>query len=216
MFFMNKKKLFTLLGIILILSVASVPLWRFSQHLNQQTEPKSVQTKKPKVKKHVVTWGYPFARLYQKKIKFKSGQKYGDTDILRRVYPSKSYFHDGYDYGFSEVGHSTVLAVHAGVVKRVHYRAGMGLYIWVISDDGYVEVYQEGFLSITDIYVKKGQRVKLGQKLGKLTGSHIHLGITKTDKNYIDKYGDPCKNWWKDNGTWLDPMKIIEDDLAKK
>lgn len=102
-----------------------------------------------------MTWGYPFKRYMKKKIKFKSGQKFGQTDVIRRYYPTKSYFHDGYDFGFSEVGHSTVYAVHAGTVHRVKYARGLGLYVWVISDDGYVEIYQEGFLSITDIYVKK-------------------------------------------------------------
>ena len=164
---------------------------------------------------HKVTWGYPFKRLYEKKIKFKSGQKFGETDVIRRYYPTKSYFHDGYDFGFSEVGHSTVYAVHAGKVHQVKYAPGLGLYVWVISKDDYVEIYQEGFLSITDIYVKKGQELKLGQKIGRLTGSHIHLGITKTDKNYIDKHGVPCRNYWRNNGTWLNPMKIIEDDIAK-
>ena len=78
--------------------------------------------------------------------------------------------------------------MHAGTVHRVKYAPGLGLYIWIISDDGYVEVYQEGFLSITDIYV---------------------------NKDYIDKKHDntPCKYYWKDNGTWLNPMKIIEDNL---
>lgn len=105
--------------------------------------------------------------------------------------------------------------MHAGTVHKVKYAPGLGLYVWVISNDGYVEIYQEGFLSITDIYVKKGQKIKLGQKIGRLTGSHIHLGITKTDKKYIDKHGVPCRYYWKDNGTWLNPMKIIEDDIAK-
>lgn len=159
-------------------------------------------------------WAYPFKRLTQKQVKFKSGQKFGKTDFLRRVKP-KSYFHDGYDFGFSEVGHSTVYAVHPGVVHKVKYRPGMDLYIWIISPDGYVQVYQEGFLNDTDIYVKKGQHVKLGQKIGRLTGSHIHLGITKTSKHYIDKHGDPCRNWWRNNGTWLDPMAIIDQDQKR-
>ena len=171
--------------------------------------------KKHKKVVHKVTWGYPFKKLYEKKIKFKSGQKFGETDVIRRYYPTKSYFHDGYDFGFSEIGHSTVYAVHAGTVHKVKYAPGLGLYVWVISKDGYVEIYQEGFLSITDIYVKKGQKIKLGQKIGRLTGSHVHLGITKTDKDYIDKHGVPCHYYWKDNGTWLNPMKIIEDDIAK-
>ena len=212
----TESKFALLAALIAILAFASIPLWQNNLNsLRPQTH--TVKKKKTAKKKKVVhvTWGYPFKKLYEKKIKFKSGQKFGETDVIRRVYPSKSYFHDGYDFGFSEVGHSSVYAVHAGTVHRVKYAPGLGLDIWIISDDGYVEVYQEGFLSITDIYVKKGQKVKLGQKIGKLTGSHIHLGVTKTDKDYIDKKHDntPCKYYWKDNGTWLNPMKIIEDNL---
>ena len=184
----TESKFALLAALIAILAFASIPLWQNNLNsLRPQTH--TVKKKKTAKKKKVVhvTWGYPFKKLYEKKIKFKSGQKFGETDVIRRVYPSKSYFHDGYDFGFSEVGHSSVYAVHAGTVHRVKYAPGLGLYIWIISDDGYVEVYQEGFLSITDIYVKKGQKVKLGQKIGKLTGSHIHLGVTKTDKDYIDK-----------------------------
>ena len=215
---MKKKTVFLLiLGIIAIVLFAAKPLFNSNNLLNFNNHPKQttkVKKKKKKVKTVPITWGYPFKRLYEKKIKFKTGQMYGKTDVLRRTKP-KSYFHDGYDFGFSEVGHSSVLAVHSGKVHRVHFRPGMGLYVWVISKDGYVQVYQEGFLSITDIYVKKGQHVKLGQKIGRLTGSHIHLGVTKTDKHYIDKHGDPCGNWWKNNGTWLNPMEIINKNLAE-
>lgn len=211
-----KKSLKLILAalVIVIVVFASKPLWQTHSHSPAQTTIKKTKADKKKKREKVVpvTWGYPFKRLYQKKIKFDSGQKFGETDVMRRIKP-KSYFHDGYDFGFSEVGHSPVLAVHPGVVHKVKYRPGMDLYVWVISPDGYVEVYQEGFLSITDIYVKKGQKVKLGQKIGKLTGSHIHLGITKTNRHYIDKHGDPCGNWWKNNGTWLNPMKVISSNL---
>lgn len=214
----TESKISLYVALIAIIFFASIPLWHIDLN-SSRPQTHVVKKKKAKKKKKIyqVTWGYPFKRLYEKKINFKSGQKFGKTDVLRRYYPTKSYFHDGYDFGFSEVGHSTVYAVHAGIVHQVKYAPGLGLYIWVISKDGYVEVYQEGFLSITDIYVKKGQRVKLGQKLGKLTGSHLHLGVTRTDKDYIDKKHDntPCKYYWKDNGTWLNPMKIIEDDLRK-
>lgn len=209
----KQGKIFFIIAFIAIILFACVPLSKknllFTKH--QSTHKVNKTTKKSV---HKATWGYPFEVLCHKNIKFKSGQKFGETDVLRR--PDKqSYFHDGYDFGFSEVGHSPVLAVHAGIVHKIKYRPGMGLYVWVISQDGYVEIYQEGFLSITDIYVKKGQHIKLGQKIGKLTGSHIHLGVTKTDKHYIDKHGDPCGNWWKNNGTWLNPMKIIKDDISE-
>lgn len=214
---MKKKPFLILILTIIIISILVIaPFWATHMRTsNNSSHPQTSKTTKKKEKNtYQATWGYPFKRLNQKKISFKSGQKFGKTDVMRRVKP-KSYFHDGYDFGFSEVGHSPVLAVHSGVVHRVHFRPGMGLYVWVISKDGFVEIYQEGFLNDYDIYVKKGQHIKLGQKIGKLTGSHIHLGITKTDKHYIDKHGDPCGNWWKDNGTWLNPMKIINSDLKR-
>lgn len=162
----TESKFALLAALIAILAFASIPLWQNNLNsLRPQTH--TVKKKKTaKKKKSFILLGVTLLRSsMKKKIKFKSGQKFGETDVIRRVYPSKSYFHDGYDFGFSEVGHSSVYAVHAGTVHRVKYAPGLGLYIWIISDDGYVEVYQEGFLSITDIYVKKGQKVKLGQKL---------------------------------------------------
>ena len=162
----TESKFALLAALIAILAFASIPLWQNNLNsLRPQTH--TVKKKKTAKKKKVVhvTWGYPFKKLYEKKIKFKSGQKFGETDVIRRVYPSKSYFHDGYDFGFSEVGHSPVYAVHAGTVHRVKYAPGLGLYIWIISDDGYVEVYQEGFLSITDIYVKKVKKSSWDKKL---------------------------------------------------
>ncbi|WP_251717381.1 M23 family metallopeptidase [Lactobacillus agrestimuris] len=205
----KKKTYLFFFTTILIIAIACFPMIHNPFDFVHGFEPTHKVKKKKVVKKKVAeTWIYPFKKLDEKKINFKSGQKFGETDVIRRVKP-KSYFHDGFDFGFSEVGHSPVFAIHDGVVHKVHFRPGMGLYIWVISPDGYVQVYQEGFLSITDIYVKKGEKVKMGQKIGRLTGSHIHLGLTKTDKNYIDKHGDPCKYWWKNNGTWIDPMKVI-------
>lgn len=214
---MKKRNKFLLfLAIIILVVVATIPLWQKKTSSHYKTTSRVTQIRKvSKHKKHKATWGYPFKRLYEKKVKFKSGQKFGETDVIRR--PDKnSYFHDGYDFGFSEVGHSPVLAVHNGIVHRVHFKPGMGLYVWVISKDGYVEIYQEGFVNDTDIYVKKGQKIKRGQKIGRLTGSHLHLGITKTNKHYINKHGDPCGNWWKNDGTWLNPMKIISTGINKK
>lgn len=158
-----ESKLLLWIALIAILIFASVPLW----HINLNTARPQTHVVKKKHRKvvHKVTWGYPFKKLYEKKIKFKSGQKFGETDVIRRYYPTKSYFHDGYDFGFSEVEHSTVYAVHAGTVHKVKYAPGLGLYVWVISKDGYVEIYQEGFLSITDIYVKKAKKLNLGKRL---------------------------------------------------
>lgn len=179
------------------------------------TQPEALKAKKTVAEKDI--WGYPFAKCYTKKIKYLSGQRYGKTDVCRRVYPKKSYFHDGWDFGWSEVGNkAAVLAVHPGTVKKIGYCTGLGNYIWVESDDGYVEVYQEGFANRSDITVKAGQKVKLGDELGRLTDSHLHLGITKTSADYISKHGHPYKNYWRDNGTWLNPMQVITSSLTKQ
>jgi murein DD-endopeptidase len=209
---MKQRKIWLGRLAVAILIVAGILIKQKPQVRQHNSQRTSQRAKKPVIKP---TWGYPFQRLYEKRVKFKSGQKFGKTDVQRRFNPP-SYFHDGYDFGYSEVGHKAVLAVHPGVVHRVKFRAGMGLYVWVISKDGYVEIYQEGFVNDFNIYVKKGQHLKLGQKIGRLTGSHLHLGITKTNKHYIDKHGDPCGNWWKNNGTWLDPMKIINAGLGSQ
>lgn len=141
-----------------------------------------------------------------------NSQTFGNTDYARSLKPL-SYFHDGWDFGWGEVGHSTVRAVHPGTVKSVSYGNGLGWFVWVVSPDNYVEIYQEGFNKKSNIKVKPGQEVKTGQAIGKLTGTHLHLGITKTNKKYINKHGYPCNNWNKNNGTWLNPVKTIEDNM---
>lgn len=143
-----------------------------------------------------------------------NAQTFGMSDYLRSVNPP-SYFHDGWDFGHSEVGYSPVYAIHAGKVKKVAYGSGLGWFIWVISPDKYVEIYQEGFNKKSDIYVKKGQKIKAGQKIGRLTGSHLHLGVTKTTKKYINKHGFPCNNWNVNNGTWLNPINVIKKHYKK-
>lgn len=89
-------------------------------------------------------------------------------------------------------------------LKKVAYDSGLGCFIWFVSPDKYVEVYQEGFTKKKDIYVKTGQ------KIGKMTGSHLHLGLSKTTKDYINKHSFPCKSWNVDNGTWLNSINVIK------
>lgn len=158
-------------------------------------------------------WTYPFKKNDKYGVRpMYNSQTFGITNYLRSTNPV-SYFHDGWDFGFSEVGHSNVYAIHEGTVKKVAYGNGLGWFVWVISPDNYVEIYQEGFNKKSDIKVKTGQKIKLGQKIGRLTGSHLHLGVTKTNKKYINKHGYPCNNWNIDNGTWLNPISVIEKNL---
>lgn len=154
-------------------------------------------------------WTYPFARLRHQPLRPWWGQQYGITGYLRSRHPI-SYFHDGYDFGHSQVGYRPVHAIHSGTVYRVAYGNGLGWFVWVVSPDNYVEIYQEGFKHKRDIRVKTGQQLKLGQVVGRLTGSHLHLGITETSKPYINKHGYPCGNWYKNNGTWLNPTKYFK------
>ena len=49
-----------------------------------------------------------------------------------------------------------------------------------------------------------------------MTGSHLHLGLTKTNKDYINKHGFPCKNCNVDNGTWLNPINAIKKYYNEK
>lgn len=207
-----------LIAFLILLALAGLGITIHHHNSSRQVKvEKKWRLKKTKSFTDKDKWGYPFKKCYMKKIKYKSGQKYGKTDVLRRYYPSKSYFHDGWDFGWGEVGKSAkVLAVHYGTVKKVDYCYGLGWFIWVVSDDGYVEIYQEGFNFKSDIFVKKGQKIKLGQTIGKMTGTHLHLGITKTSSDYITKKGYPYKWYWKDNGTWLNPMTIIQDSFKKE
>lgn len=162
------------------------------------------------------SWDYPFTELDKKGVRpMYESQVYGITDYARCLNPL-SYFHDGWDFGWGEVGRSTVKAIHPGKVKEVAYGNGLGWFVWVVSPDKYVEIYQEGFNKKKDISVKAGQTVKTGQKIGKLTGSHLHLGLSKTTKKYINQHGYPCGNWYKNNGTWLNPVSTIKKNIKKR
>lgn len=161
-------------------------------------------------------WVYPFAKNEKYGVRpMYRAQTFGKTDFARSIKPL-SYFHNGWDFGWGEVGRSTVNAIHPGTVQKVAYGNGLGWFVWVVSPDNFVEIYQEGFKKKKDIYVKPGQQVKAGQKIGKLTGTHLHLGVTTTDSNYINKNGFPCENWWKDNGTWLNPITVIKNGKQSK
>lgn len=204
-----RKLIISLLGTALLTSSVGLSTTTVSADtLDDSQNTTEVQPKNLK-------WAYPFKANKKNCVRpMYNAQTFGITNYMRSTTPP-SYFHDGWDFGFSEVGHSNVYAIHQGTVKKVAYGNGLGWFIWVISPDNYVEVYQEGFNKKKDIYVKTGQKIKLGQKIGKLTGSHLHLGVTQTNKDYINKYGFPCKNWNVNNGTWLNPIEVIKSNLKK-
>ena len=152
-------------------------------------------------------WGWPFKKITSIKDAFSnldgatSEQAFGTS-------PQRSgNFHDGWDFGSAKYGSGTdILAVHAGTVYKIANGGPRGWYVDVKSDDGYYEIYQEAFSSKSDIKVSEGDKVEVGTVIGKLTESHLHLGITKTE---IEKAES---SWNKNDGTWLNPVRVISGD----
>lgn len=153
-------------------------------------------------------WGWPFKAIKNKQDVMNGSpldsQHYGMTSYDRG---GGNYYHDGWDFQQATWGGQDVVAVHDGTVYNVaHSSDGRDWHVDVKSDDGWYEIYQEGFLSRSDIAVKEGDKVKVGDKIGTLTGTHLHLGVSKTE---IEK---AQSSWNKDDGTWKNPVAIISGD----
>jgi len=150
-------------------------------------------------------WGWPFKTIPKDgPTRYENGQQYGHTGMIRG---GGNDFHDGYDFGSAIVGAGQpILAVHDGKVFKVANDVGWW-YVWVKSSDGYNEVYQEAFNGRGDIAVNEGDEIKVGDKIGTLSGSHLHLGITKK------AITSSVQSGYSDDGTWLDPIKIIKEGI---
>ncbi len=146
-------------------------------------------------------WTWPFHKPYTGS--FEEGQQFGQTSYHR---PGGSYFHDGFDFGSAIYGQgSDILAVSDGEVIYTGVMGnGLGSVI-VLSIPPYQVMYQEFSTSTSDIFVQTGQHVTEGQRIGRLSASHLHLGITK--ENWQTALG----SWSVDNGTWLNPITIIQN-----
>lgn len=107
-----------------------------------------------------------------------------------RIHPvtGKKAFHRGVDYR-ARTG-TPVYSVASGVIKRAHTTKYGGRQVEIKHADG-TETY---YLHLSRILVKRGQKVKPRQLIGKagstgrVTGPHLHFGI---------KY----------RGKWLNPLK---------
>lgn len=153
-------------------------------------------------------WQWPFDGVKDPPQSLDGGQ-FGDSAASSSVRGHS--FHDGFDWSFGLNGvhsGSTVKAVHDGTVTKVGYAAGLDTYVWVHSDDGYNEVYQETF-SPSDVKVKQGDHVNAGDTIGTAhLNGHMHLGITKESD-----FGKAESKAFTNDGTWLDPVKTIEDGM---
>jgi murein DD-endopeptidase MepM/ murein hydrolase activator NlpD len=151
--------------------------------------------------------GWPFAKAYTGY--FEEGQQFGDTSFYRAGEPDH-YFHDGFDFGSAIYGSgSTIKAVAAGkVIYAGYYDATLLDVIVVQASDGTEFMYQEFSSNTADIHVSVGQEVTLGQSIAKLTGTHLHLGITPEDWRISLIYA------FNPAGPWINPITYISKNLA--
>ena len=149
-------------------------------------------------------WGWPFPNITASgPAVLLNGQQYGHTGWFGR---GGGDFHDGFDFDASRYN-GNCLAVHPGTVHKIGADLGWW-YVWVQSPDGYNEVYQEGFNNRSDIYVGEGQQVNVGTPIGRVTGTHTHLGISNKPITVAYYHG------YQDDGTWLNPVDVIKNGIA--
>ncbi|SNR76189.1 M23 family metallopeptidase [Desulfurobacterium atlanticum] len=127
---------------------------------------------------------YPFGVPAYGKISSKFGMRVDPfTHLLA--------FHPGVD--ISNKPGTPVRVTADGKVVQVGRWAGWGKIVVVRHPSGYKTVYAH----LRKIYVKKGQKVKLGQVIGEMgntgrsTGPHLHYGVMKDNR-------------------WINPMKFLE------
>ena len=147
-------------------------------------------------------WDWPFPQ---------DGEGYFSGGQLFGVHAGGEFrlngFHDGLDFGSIDHPGREVHAIHGGTVKIVGYGSGLSWYA-VVDTGEYLVVYQEAFSSKNNILVHEGQKINTGDVIGIRDTSHVHIGITR-DHNFNHALASSFIN----NGTWLDPQKIIREGL---
>ena len=113
------------------------------------------------------------------------GSKYG---YRKDPIDGKRRMHSGLDFAVNL--NTDVFATGDGVVTKAQYDSGWGRYIKIDHGYGYETIYAH----LWKINVKKGQKVKRGDKIGKsgnsgrAAGFHLHYEVHKNDKTV-----DPIK-----------------------
>lgn len=116
-------------------------------------------------------------------------------------------FHDGLDFGAYDHPGTQVHAIHSGTIVGVGYTAGLDWY--ALEDTGeYLIVYQEAFSNRSNITVRPGQKIEVGDVIGNRDTSHVHIGITRQHNFNIAL----AKSFTND-GTWLNPLEVIRNGL---
>lgn len=148
-------------------------------------------------------WGWPFRKSYTGM--YEEGQQFGNTAHPR----GRGFFHDGFDFGSAIYGSgSEILAVHEGEIIYTGYMGTELGSVIILSVPPYQVMYQEFSFSTSDIHVATGNRVSKGQVIGRLTSSHLHLGITQKD------WRTALNSWDINDGTWLNPISIIQSSTG--
>ncbi|WP_171030772.1 phage tail tip lysozyme [Pediococcus stilesii] len=150
--------------------------------------------------------GWPFSKAYTGN--YEEGQQFGETTYNRGGSPDP-YFHDGFDFGSAIYGEgSTIKAVTSGkVIYAGAYGYGLGDVIVVQAGDGKEIMYQEFSQNTADIHVKVGQTVNVGDAIGKLTSSHLHVGVTPQDWQASLAYA------FNPKGPWINPITYIKSNM---
>ncbi|EPE2381381.1 M23 family metallopeptidase [Enterococcus faecium] len=126
---------------------------------------------------------------------YEEGQQFGQTSYPR----GRGYFHDGYDFGSAKYSGDFKAVNDGKVIYAGYYGSGID-YAIVLQIGEYQVMYQEFGNAY---YVKTGDQVTVGQPLGRLTSTHLHLGITKKNWQLA------LSSWDIDDGTWLNPIPIL-------
>jgi len=126
-------------------------------------------------------------------------------------------WHEGLDLGDLNDPQAWVRAVHDGIVIQDHdNHAGRnyGNTVVVWDDKQLCATY---YCHLKENYVKKGQRVNAGDRLGlmgatgNVTGKHLHFNFVITDANGNRKYNTKAQNW-----GYLDPQHPLDPNAPKK
>lgn len=116
-------------------------------------------------------------------------------------------FHDGIDIGNnSQIYEHKIYACHSGTVIYSNYMMSELMWVIIIKTGKYYIWYQEFTSTANNVAVKVGDKVKAKQYIGYVTGTHVHVGITK-QKDINQALASAFTN----NGTWLNPMKFFKN-----
>lgn len=111
-------------------------------------------------------------------------------DYGMRMHPTLGVekMHNGID--LAAPSGSAILAAYAGTVAAADYNSSMGNYIMISHGNGLYTIY----MHCSALYVKKGQDVTAGTKIGAVgstgrsTGPHLHFGV-RLNGNYVSPWG---------------------------